>query len=169
VALQVISRKVPKRLSLLINRTNSCSVIRSAKFIGEHWFAAGLENGWVLVYSYTTTTDTNTTEKAAAVKELQAHPGKPVTSLAVHPTKPFLLTASSCDTSIKLWNWNKDWMCAQTFDNLDGGSVQEGLTFDATSDINTSSSASDCCTKVCCVFVFGDYTNSSERDVVAEL
>uniref|UniRef100_A0A8R7RFF4 Coatomer subunit beta'-3 n=1 Tax=Triticum urartu TaxID=4572 RepID=A0A8R7RFF4_TRIUA len=47
------------------------------------------------------------------VKEFKAHHGW-VTSLAVHPTQPFVLSASS-DKLIKLWNWEKGWECIRTF------------------------------------------------------
>jgi WD40 repeat protein len=122
----------------------SCS-IRSAKFAsgeGEHWFATGLEDGSVHVYSYST--------PDAASAAFPAHPHKPVTSLAVHPTEPSLLTAADGDPWIKLWrrrsndDGSTSWMCAQQFNNQSGGSVQR-LTF----DVSACASLSDQGVKVC--------------------
>ena len=36
-------------------------------------------------------------------------------SLAVHPTMPYLLSSSD-DMLIKLWDWEKGWMCTQIFE-----------------------------------------------------
>jgi coatomer subunit beta' len=33
----------------------------------------------------------------------------------VHPTQPFVLTASD-DMTIKLWDWEKGWKCVQVFE-----------------------------------------------------
>ncbi|RCV37127.1 hypothetical protein SETIT_8G038300v2 [Setaria italica] len=81
---------------------------RVVKFIAqEKWFVTGDDHGWVHVYSYIT---------KGKVKEFQADDGSSV-KLAVHPTKPFLLTASyGDDTKIKLWDWSKDWQCTKTYD-----------------------------------------------------
>ncbi|OEL18551.1 hypothetical protein BAE44_0020430 [Dichanthelium oligosanthes] len=51
------------------------------------------------------------------IKEFEAHGGNGVDSLAVHPTDPLLLTASSLDKSIKLWDWARGWTCTRVFDN----------------------------------------------------
>uniref|UniRef100_A0A8R7PLV3 Uncharacterized protein n=1 Tax=Triticum urartu TaxID=4572 RepID=A0A8R7PLV3_TRIUA len=47
------------------------------------------------------------------VKEFKAH-GDDVTSFAVHPTQPFVLSASK-DKLIKLWDYEKGWVCIRTF------------------------------------------------------
>lgn len=87
---------------------SSCSVC-SAKFITrEQWFAAGDVEGRVHIYTYA---------QKHKVKEFIAYRGKPVTSLAVHPTYQFLLTASDKDHLINLWDWEKEWKCTQTFDH----------------------------------------------------
>jgi WD40 repeat protein len=36
-------------------------------------------------------------------------------SLAVHPTLPYLLSSSD-DMLIKLWDWEKGWICTQIFE-----------------------------------------------------
>jgi WD40 repeat protein len=38
--------------------------------------------------------------------------GSPVVSLAIHPTRPFLLSACA-DGVIKVWNWENGWACSQ--------------------------------------------------------
>ncbi|KAJ1677261.1 Coatomer subunit beta', partial [Spiromyces aspiralis] len=52
----------------------------------------------------------NTREK---VKEFSAHQDY-IRAIAIHPTLPYVLTGSD-DTSIKMWNWDKNWKCIQTF------------------------------------------------------
>ncbi|OEL24218.1 hypothetical protein BAE44_0014764 [Dichanthelium oligosanthes] len=51
------------------------------------------------------------------IKKFEPHGGNRVDSLAVHPTAPLLLTASSLDESIKLWDWAQGWTCTRVFDN----------------------------------------------------
>jgi coatomer subunit beta' len=90
--------------------------VYSVKFIAqEKWFAAGVGYGHVRVYDYTSTTKNN------VIKKIRAHGGKPVTSLAVHPTYPYLLTSSQDDNLIKLWDWGQGWLCTRTFDGHTGG------------------------------------------------
>ncbi|KAK3028321.1 hypothetical protein RJ639_037783 [Escallonia herrerae] len=38
-----------------------------------------------------------------------------IRSVAVHPTLPYVLSSSD-DMHIKLWDWEKDWVCAQIFE-----------------------------------------------------
>ncbi len=52
----------------------------------------------IRVYNY------NTCEK---IKEFEAHTDY-IRSIAVHPTLPFILSASD-DMSIKLWDWDNGW------------------------------------------------------------
>ncbi|CAN6362685.1 unnamed protein product [Urochloa humidicola] len=88
--------------------------VYSAKFITrQKWFVIGDGHGRVRVYNYTRTRNN-------AIKQIRAHGGKPVTSLAVHSTKPFLLTSSQ-DDKIKLWDWKQGWSWACTFDGYTGG------------------------------------------------
>jgi WD40 repeat protein len=35
--------------------------------------------------------------------------------MAVHPTCPFLLSASNNDNVIKLWDWDQRWVCTRKF------------------------------------------------------
>jgi coatomer subunit beta' len=114
--------------------TNNRPLIRSAKFIPrEHWIAIGDHDGWVRVYAEPTE------EK---IKEFEAHRGESVSLLAVHSTYSFLLTSSFTDTSIKLWDWDQDWMCTQTFNMpntglfrlmwnpIDGSTTFAGVSYD---------------------------------------
>ncbi|CAO2140924.1 unnamed protein product [Urochloa humidicola] len=115
------SKDTPKRL------------IFSAKFIArEQCFATGVGDiiGLVRVYSYTT---------KARVMEFEAHGGEPVSSLAVHSTEPFLLTASYQDKWIKVWDWAQGWLCTRVFDAHDQG--VRSFTFDPR-NANTYASAS---------------------------
>ena len=38
-----------------------------------------------------------------------------ILSIAVHPSKPYILTSSD-DLTIKLWNWDHNWKLEQTFE-----------------------------------------------------
>ncbi|KAL6640393.1 hypothetical protein ACP70R_021516 [Stipagrostis hirtigluma subsp. patula] len=119
-----------------VDTGGTCSV-HSVKFIaGEQWFATGDDDGWVHVYAYTTKEKCNTPcfsrggarlrrlVRFKKIKEFGAHRGKSIDSLAVDPTgRPFLLTSSPSDTSIKLWDWSQDWKCTQTFDVLSNRGV----------------------------------------------
>lgn len=79
--------------------------VRAGRFIArKNWVVVGSDDFKLRVYNY------NTGEK---VTEFEAHPDY-IRSIAVHPTKPFVLTGSD-DLTIKLWNWEKNWGCQQTF------------------------------------------------------
>ncbi len=47
-------------------------------------------------------------------------------SLAVHPTMPYLLSSSD-DMLIKLWDWEKGWMCTQIFEGHSHYVMQVGV------------------------------------------
>ena len=44
--------------------------------------------------------------------QFEAHPDY-IRSIAVHPSKPYILTSSD-DLTIKLWNWDHNWKLEQT-------------------------------------------------------
>lgn len=48
------------------------------------------------------------------VKGFEAHTDY-IRSIAVHPTLPYILTSSD-DMLIKLWDWDKGWICTQIFE-----------------------------------------------------
>ncbi|CCH45676.1 Coatomer subunit beta [Wickerhamomyces ciferrii] len=80
--------------------------VRSGRFIArKNWIVVGSDDFQVRVYNY------NTSEKIA---QFEAHPDY-IRSIAVHPTRPFVLTSSD-DATIKLWNWDNSWKLEQTFE-----------------------------------------------------
>ncbi|XP_042968080.1 coatomer subunit beta'-2-like isoform X2 [Carya illinoinensis] len=87
-------------------KVTESSPVRSAKFIArEHWVVAGADDKFIRVYN------SNTLDKT---KEFEAHEDF-IRSVAVHPTLPYVLSASD-DKVIKLWDWEKGWVCTQTFE-----------------------------------------------------
>lgn len=84
-----------------------CDVpVRCAKFIvRKQWFVAGTDDMHLRVYNY------NTMEK---VKEWEAH-NDYIRHVEVHPNRPYILSACD-DMTIKLWDWEKDFECIQTFE-----------------------------------------------------
>ncbi|GJU93726.1 coatomer subunit beta'-2-like protein [Tanacetum coccineum] len=87
-------------------RTQQSLVFRAAKFIAnKEWIVCGADDGFIRVYNY------NTMESVA---ELKAHTDF-VRSFAVHPSLPYVLSASD-DKTIKLWDWENGWECTKTFD-----------------------------------------------------
>ncbi|KAH8880251.1 putative coatomer subunit beta [Thozetella sp. PMI_491] len=80
--------------------------VRAGKFIArKSQFAAGSDDFQLRVYNY------NTSEK---ITSFEAHPDY-IRAIAVHPTQPFILTASD-DMTIKLWDWEKGWKCVRVFE-----------------------------------------------------
>ncbi|XP_044368639.1 coatomer subunit beta'-2 isoform X2 [Triticum aestivum] len=76
------------------------------KFIArKQWFVAGSSDG------------IHVQEEAIKKKKIQRFRARvsSVTSLAVHPTKPYVLS-SSYGGLIKLWDWDKGWECITTFE-----------------------------------------------------
>jgi WD40 repeat protein len=64
-----------------------------------------LGDSQIRVYNY------NTSEK---ITSFEAHPDY-IRAIAVHPTQPFVLTASD-DMTIKLWDWEKGWKNVRVFE-----------------------------------------------------
>lgn len=107
----------------------SCLTVRSAKFITrKQWVVAGADDTLIRVYNY------NTMDK---VKVFEAHTDY-IRSVAVHPTLPYLLSSSD-DMLIKLWDWEKGWVCTQIFEGHSHYVMQ--VTFNP-KDTNTFASAS---------------------------
>ncbi|KAJ6012098.1 hypothetical protein N7522_002453 [Penicillium canescens] len=80
--------------------------VRAGRFIArKNWIVCGSDDFQLRVYNY------NTSEK---ITSFEAHPDY-IRSIAVHPTQPFVLTASD-DMTIKLWDWEKGWKCVQVFE-----------------------------------------------------
>ena len=103
--------------------------VRSAKFISrKQWVVAGADDMFIRVYNY------NTMDK---VKVFEAHTDY-IRCVAVHPTLPYVLSSSD-DMLIKLWDWDKGWMCTQIFEGHSHYVMQ--ITFNP-KDTNTFASAS---------------------------
>nr|XP_051220985.1 uncharacterized protein LOC127339143 [Lolium perenne] len=92
------SRGKPSYLELPYN-------VHVAKFITrEKWLVIGDRDGGILVYNY---------EEEEDVKSFDAHDSC-ITTLAVHPTSPFVLSSSEDDDHmIKLWDWGNGWKCTE--------------------------------------------------------
>lgn len=83
---------------------------------------------FIRVYNY------NTMDK---IKVFEAHADY-IRCVAVHPTLPYVLSSSD-DMLIKLWDWEKDWLCTQIFEGHSHYVMQ--VTFNP-KDTNTFASAS---------------------------
>ncbi|KAJ5915903.1 COPI vesicle coat beta' subunit [Penicillium verhagenii] len=80
--------------------------VRAGRFIArKNWIVCGSDDFQLRVYNY------NTSEK---ITSFEAHPDY-IRSIVVHPTLPYILTASD-DMTIKLWDWEKGWKCVQVFE-----------------------------------------------------
>ncbi|CDQ87278.1 unnamed protein product [Oncorhynchus mykiss] len=80
--------------------------VRVAKFVArKHWVIAGADDMQIRVFNY------NTLERAHM---FEAHSDY-IRCIAVHPTQPYILTSSD-DMLIKLWDWDRKWVCGQVFE-----------------------------------------------------
>lgn len=80
--------------------------VRASKFIArKEWIVTGADDLNIRVFNY------NTMEK---VKTFEAHTDY-LRHLAVHPSLSYILTCSD-DMCIKLWDWDKNWECKQTYE-----------------------------------------------------
>lgn len=101
----------------------------------ENWIVVGADDGFIRVYNYDT---------MEMIKEIEAHTDF-IRSLAIHPTLPFILSSSD-DKLIKLWDWEKGWICSRIFEGH--GHYVMQVAFNP-KDLNTFASASlDCTIKV---------------------
>lgn len=106
-----------------------CCAVRSAKFIArKQWVVAGADDMFIRVYNY------NTMDK---IEVFEAHADY-IRCVAVHPTLPYVLSSSD-DMLIKLWDWEKGWLCTQVFEGHSHYVMQ--VTFNP-KDTNTFASAS---------------------------
>ncbi|KAG2641646.1 uncharacterized protein LOC120669924 [Panicum virgatum] len=93
-----------------------CGPCRSVKFIASmQWVVSGHSNGVILVHTYND-------GEPKQVERVEAHEGA-VTSLAVHPSQPLVLSSSD-DGTIRLWNWSEDWSCTREFRRQKGTVLQ---------------------------------------------
>ncbi|XP_037423711.1 uncharacterized protein LOC119288188 isoform X2 [Triticum dicoccoides] len=98
---------------LLGNILNTQYNVYSVKFITRRrWFVAGTYDGSIHVYNYDTRMD--------LVKRFKVHSSGirdnvlySARGLVVHPNQPYVLSTIG---EMKLWDWDKDWKCIQTFE-----------------------------------------------------
>lgn len=83
----------------LSNKVHSVKVISRQK-----WFVAGTSDGVIHVYNYD--------NKIQKLRSFRAASDCFITSMAVHPTHPYVLSSAYRD--IKLWDWNNGWECTQS-------------------------------------------------------
>ncbi|XP_062197393.1 uncharacterized protein LOC133900323 isoform X2 [Phragmites australis] len=89
--------------------------VLTVKFIArKHWVVAGDGDGCIHVYNY------NKAERVQKFKALSEQ----ITSLAIHPTEPYVLSASY-DFEIKLWDWENDWNSTRKFEEEHSDSVMQ--------------------------------------------
>ncbi|XP_028320988.1 coatomer subunit beta'-like isoform X2 [Gouania willdenowi] len=91
----------------MVKRFELCDLpVRMVKFVArKHWLIAGADDMQIRVFNY------NTLER---VHMFEAHADY-IRCIAVHPTQPYILTSSD-DMLIKLWDWEKKWVCSQVFE-----------------------------------------------------
>ena len=103
--------------------------MRSAKFVArKNWIVAGADDGFIRVYNCDT---------AEKIVEFEAHKDY-IRSVAVHPTLPYVLSASD-DKTIKLWDWENGWSCRRVFEGHSHYAMQVVIN---PNDTNTFASAS---------------------------
>jgi len=125
-------------LSHLIIPTLPPTAVLTVKFIAQkHWVVAGGGDHCIHVYNYN---GMNIVKKFKALTEQ-------ITSLAVHPTEPYILSASY-DFKIKLLNWENGWRPAQKFREEHSNSVMQ-VTFNAKDTRMFGTVSKDMTLKVC--------------------
>ncbi|XP_037465557.1 uncharacterized protein LOC119337499 isoform X1 [Triticum dicoccoides] len=109
--------------------------LRSVIFIQrKQWTVTGTGNGHVHVYNY---------EKMEKITSFRVTRSEGfLTTMAVHPTRPYLLTAG---THMKLWDWDKGWECVQAFNvaNFIYGDRVCHVAFNTNHNFATASASSD--------------------------
>ncbi|EFP02447.1 hypothetical protein CRE_01096 [Caenorhabditis remanei] len=86
----------------------SCSEnsVRSAKFIPQkNWISTASDDRKVRIFD---------SESFNLIREFEAHSDF-IRSIVIHPTLPYLISASD-DKTIKVWDWKNEWRLEQQFD-----------------------------------------------------
>ncbi|XP_040260624.1 uncharacterized protein [Aegilops tauschii subsp. strangulata] len=94
----------------LSNKVHSVKVISRKK-----WFVAGTSDGVIHVYNYD--------NKIQKLRSFRAASDCFITSMAIHPTRPYVL--SSAHRGMKLWDWDNDWECTQSFVQEHSDTIQQ--------------------------------------------
>ncbi|KAM3335101.1 hypothetical protein ACQJBY_029486 [Aegilops geniculata] len=110
----------------LSNKVHSVKVISRKK-----WFVAGTSDGVIHVYNYD--------NKIQKLRSFRAASDCFITSMAVHPTHPYVLSSAHCD--MKLWDWDSGWECTQSFVQEHSDTIHQ-VVFNPV-DTNIFASASD--------------------------
>ena len=80
--------------------------VRAAAFVPRRgWVATGADDCTIRVFNVHT---------LARERAWEAH-GDYIRAVAPHPTLPILLSASD-DMTVKAWDWERGWSCAQVFE-----------------------------------------------------
>nr|BAJ94793.1 predicted protein [Hordeum vulgare subsp. vulgare] len=119
------------------NILNTQHDVYSVKFITRRrWFVAGTYDGFIHVYNYETRMEFIKKFKvhSSGIRDTGIYLSR---ALVVHPTKPYVLSTFE---EMKLWDWDKDWKCIQTFEREHSDSIRQ-VAFNP-KDINTFASAS---------------------------
>jgi coatomer subunit beta' len=104
--------KEPGSFSFLRKKNERKLEALPAKFIArKQWLASGDGFGYIHVHKYTRSG--GGPMSVDKINKFYGHTGA-VTSLAVHPTEPFVLSAS-VDKQIKLWDWDNGWKRIRIF------------------------------------------------------
>ncbi|XP_066380644.1 uncharacterized protein [Miscanthus floridulus] len=89
--------------------------VLTVKFLAQkQWIVAGGGDGRIYVYSY------NTMKRVKSFRALSNQ----ITSLAIHPTEPYVLSASY-DLVIKMWDWENGWKSTRKFEDAHSSSVMQ--------------------------------------------
>eukprot|EP01132_Coremiostelium_polycephalum_P004909 gene4909-6120_t len=80
--------------------------VRTCKFIpSKDWIVTGSDDGVIRVYNY---------KSMELVKSITTQHTDFIRCIQVHPTKSLILSCSD-DKSIKLFDWEQDWICIREF------------------------------------------------------
>lgn len=71
---------------------------------------AGYTDGYIDVYCC---------ETKRRLKHFEAHQAGHIKDLAIHPTDPYVMSASFYEGNVKLWDWEKGWKCTRIFEIVD--------------------------------------------------
>jgi coatomer subunit beta' len=81
-----------------------------AKFVArKKWFVVGDWDCCIHVHCY---------KEMQRLAHFHAH-GQQIVDLAVHPTEPYVMSASLFEGNVKLWDWEKGWECTRIFEFAD--------------------------------------------------
>ncbi|KAM0831995.1 hypothetical protein ACQ4PT_065172 [Festuca glaucescens] len=98
-----------RRIMKLFKVSSYYRIVSSIKFIArKRWFLVGDFGGYIHVCDY------GTELQRTIIKSFKCS-DYPIESFAIHPTKPYALSASHYE--INLWDWDKDWRRIQKFEN----------------------------------------------------